>query len=211
MVVVRSGSSTSITVLCTGDVGGCGSRSKLHFPHGGGGLMLYMKNMTLDFFDPSFLSASFNDFSQFYLIVVVLLILLCSLILTRVWWDLQVTNLTGLHLLHGEIGEGFQAVSNILEWIQIVWLLEGKSVSACVDSFWIATSCSWMFWLDYCLLLFYKELMDRGSFLYWQTIHTSFLGILVILLIDMRMYGVERVVNACCRCCRELMVLWTCA
>ena len=33
-----------------------------------------------------------------------------------------------------------------------------------------------------------------------------FSGILVILLIDIRLYGLERVVNACCRCCRELMV-----
>ncbi|RHN39063.1 hypothetical protein MtrunA17_Chr8g0339831 [Medicago truncatula] len=47
-----------------------------------------------------------------------------------------------------------------------VLLLE-KSVPACVDSFWIATSCSWMVWFekgDYCLLLFYRELMNHLSF-----------------------------------------------
>jgi len=49
---------------------------------------------------------------------------------------------------------------------------------------------------DYCLLLFCRELMDRGSFLCWQTIHTSFSGIPVILLIDMGQYGLERVANA---------------
>ena len=59
---------------------------------------------------------------------------------------------------------------------------------------------------DYCLLLFYKKLMDRGSFLCWQTIHMSFLGIPAILLIDIGLYGLERVVNACCHCCRELIV-----
>jgi len=59
---------------------------------------------------------------------------------------------------------------------------------------------------DYWLLLFYRELMDRGSFLCWQTIHTSFSGIPDILLIDIRLYGLERVVNACYRCCSELMV-----
>jgi len=50
MVVVRSCSSTTFTVLRAGDVGGYGSGSKLYFPHGGGGFMLYLENVTLDLF-----------------------------------------------------------------------------------------------------------------------------------------------------------------
>jgi len=49
MVAVRSCSLTTFT-LCAGDIGGCGSGPKLHFPHSGGGLILYLKNVTLDLF-----------------------------------------------------------------------------------------------------------------------------------------------------------------
>jgi len=138
----------------------------------------------------------------------VLLILLCYLILTQVWWDLQVTNFTGLHPLHGEIGEGLQSVSIIFEWIWIGWLLLGKSVPACVDSFWIATSCSWMVWLERVIVAsccfagswwIVDHLCVGRRFIRHSRVSQSFCW----LTWDC---GLKRVINACCHCWRELIV-----
>jgi len=90
---------------------------------------------------------------QFQCVLVLTCVLLCFLILTQIWWDLQVTKFSGLYPLHGEIGEGVSVrkISSGLCWFFLdlnVVFLDGLARKG-----------------DYCLLLFYREFSNRGPFL----------------------------------------------
>jgi len=101
----------------------------------------------------------------------------------------------------------FVAVSSGLMDLQPCWRADSMSSFKARDRF------QWRYFLlglgskgSVKLLLLLQGLLVLESFCVDSRFIRHSRVIPVILLIDMRLYGLERVIDACCRCCRELMV-----